>query len=149
MNEGKIQAEDRPMLIAIFQQNWENVRHIKNERLTFANFYAVITAGALSLLNTVKGQGRAEIFLLLFLWFFSLLGLLTSLRLKAELEECLENIDALLITTGLESFMAMGVTNKERMRYPKFRWMFPVFYSFTTTAFTALLLYNLVAGRLP
>lgn len=149
MNEGKIQADERPMLIAVFQQNWENVRHIKNERLTFANFYAIITAGALSLLNTVKGQGRAEIFLLLFLWFFSLLGLLTSLRLKAELEECLENIEALLVTVSLESFMAMGVTRNARMRYPKFRWMFPAFYSFTTTAFTALLLYNLLVCRAP
>lgn len=137
------------MLLAIFQQNWENVRHIKNERLTFSSFFAVINVGALSLLNTIKGQGRAEVFLLLFLWFFSIIGLLTSLRLKAELEECLENIEALLVTTGLESFMAMGVTRNARMRFPKFRWVFPMFYAFTTLTFTALLVYNLFAGRLP
>lgn len=137
------------MLLGIFQQNWENVRHIKNERLTFTNIYAVITAGALSLLNTIKGQGRAEVFLLLFLWFFSIIGLLTSLRLKAELEECLENIEALLITTGLESFMAMGVTRNARMRYPKFRWVFPMFYAFTTLTFSGMLIYIVFVGRLP
>lgn len=137
------------MLLAIFQQNWENVRHIKNERLTFASFFAVVNVGALSLLNTVKGQGRAEVFLLLFLWFFSFLGLMTSLRLKVELEECLENIEALLVTTGLESFMAMGVTRNAKMRYPKFRWMFPTFYASTTAVFTALLIYNLFATRVP
>ena len=145
MNEGKIQAEDRPLLQTILQQNWENVRHIKNERLTFTNIYAIVTAGALSLLNTVKGQGRAEIFLLLFLWFFSIIGLLTSLRLKEELEECLANIENLLVAVGLETFMAMGGKPNARIRYPQFRWVFPVFYSFTTVAFTILLFSNLFA----
>ncbi len=149
MNEQKIQAEDRPMLQSIFQQNWENVRHIKNERLTFTNIYAVITAGTLSLLNTVKGQGRAELFVLLFLWFFSIIGLLTSLRLKDELEECLRNIENLLVTLGLEAFMSMGVTRKAWMRYPKFRWVFPVFYAFTTATFTVLLIRSIWGAHTP
>jgi hypothetical protein len=138
-----IRESDRPMLLAIFQQSWENVRHIKNERMMFTNIYAIITAGVLSLLNTVRGHWNLETLLIGFLLFLSVIGLLSSLRLKAELDECLINIERLLESVDLEEFMAMGKGARGQMRLPKFRWLFPLFYSFTTLTCFCLLISKL------
>ncbi len=138
--EPKVNELDRGMLEAIFKQNWENVRHIKNERLMFINIYAIISAGVLTLLNSVNSKPDLQLLLILFLCFLSVIGLLSSLRLKAELEECLANIERILMNVALENYMAMGASSSGRMRYPKFRWIFPIFYSVTTLIFLALLL---------
>jgi hypothetical protein len=37
---------------AVFNQNWENVRHVKNERISFMNAYSLISAGVLTLRRT-------------------------------------------------------------------------------------------------
>lgn len=133
---------DRPMLQEVFRQNWENVRHIKNERLMFTNIYAVVTAGALAFTNAFKEQSHAELFMLLFLLVFSVIGLLTSLRLKVELEECLANIERILVTVKQADFMSMGADNQSHLRYPKFRWVFPIFYALTTAVILAVLLHR-------
>jgi hypothetical protein len=39
---------------------------------------------------------------------FSAFGFLTSLRLKAELEECLEKIGVMTIAAKVEEFVAVG-----------------------------------------
>ena len=79
----------------IFQQNWENARHIKGERIWFMNTYSLISAGALSLLQTIRGEAVLQLSLILLMCLFSVIGLLTSLRLKAELEECLGKLQAM------------------------------------------------------
>ena len=84
------------MFAAVFTQNWDNARHIKSERLSFMNAYSVICAGVLALLQTLQASELIRIALLLFMTFFSLIGVLTSLRLKSELEECLAKIAAML-----------------------------------------------------
>ncbi len=137
--EPKVSEVDRTMLEAIFKQNWENVRHIKNERLMFINTYAVISAGVLTLLNSVNAKPDLQFLLILFLFFLSIIGLLSSLRLKAELEECLENIERILTNVALENYMLMGASSQGRMRFPKFRWIFPIFYSFNSVIFALLL----------
>ena len=79
MPEEKPSLFERRMLLAVYQQNWENARHIKNERLSFTNIYCIVAAGMLSLFHTVEGKRLLEISMLLFLVLFSLIGLLTSL----------------------------------------------------------------------
>src|SRR5438876_11444789 len=96
---------EKRTLLAIFTQHWENARHIKNERLSFTNIYAIVSAGILSLLHSVRGEFVLELSLLLFLCCFSVIGLLTSLRLKAELENCLHNIEQTVARLGMEQFM--------------------------------------------
>jgi hypothetical protein len=93
----------------------------------------------LTLLNSVNAKPELQLLLILFLCFLSFIGLLSSLRLKAELEECLENIERILTNVTLEHYMAMGATGQARMRFPKFRWIFPIFYSFTSLIFVLLL----------
>ncbi len=57
---------ERRILLAVYQQNWENARHIKNERLSFTNIYCIVAAGMLSLLHTVAGKRVLEISMLFF-----------------------------------------------------------------------------------
>jgi hypothetical protein len=146
MNEPKIALTNRRMLLAIFEQHWENARHIKNERLSFTNIFSIVAAGILSLLHSVRGNLVLELSIMIFLCTFSLIGLLTSLRLKAELEECLKSIEKIVAQSGLETFMPVVDSTGALTRYPKFRWLFPVFYSICSVGFLALLLARLLGA---
>ena len=60
MTEAKPTLFERRMLLAVYQQNWENARHIKNERLSFTNIYCIVAAGLLSFLHTVTGKRELD-----------------------------------------------------------------------------------------
>ena len=75
-----------------------------------------------------------------------LIGLLTSLRLKVELEECLQSIAKIIAQTGLDDFMPVFDSRGALTRYPKFRWLFPVFYIIASIGFFVLLIYRLRGG---
>ena len=60
MNTPATPSEKRA-LITVFQQHWENARHIKYERLSFTNIYAIVSAGILSLLHSIRGDFVLEI----------------------------------------------------------------------------------------
>ncbi len=137
---------EKRTLLTILQQHWENARHIKNERLSFTNIFAIVAAGILSLLHSVHGEFLPEVSMLLFLTCFSIIGLLTSLRLKAELEACLRSIDQTVGRLGMEQFMPVFDSHGALGRYPKFRWLFPVFYAIATAGFVGLLIYRLIGG---
>ena len=146
MSHGATPAKDPAFFVEVFRQNWENVRNIKTERIWFLNTFAAISAGALSLLQAVRLGAVLQISLILFMCLFSIIGLLTSLRLKAELEECLAKIQAMVARTNEREFVALGQSEGDLSRYPKFRWLFPVFFSMASAGFVALLVYRLVAG---
>ena len=78
---------------------------------------------------------------------FSLIGLLTSLRLKGELEECLVKIEAMSVQARVNDFVALGQLEGRSSRYPRFRWIFPIFYAMTTVGFITLIVYRLVTGE--
>ena len=69
---------DATIFAQVFEQNWENARHIKTERISFMNAYSLISAGVLTLLQSVHASDMIRIGLLLFMSLFSLFGLLTS-----------------------------------------------------------------------
>lgn len=133
---------EKRALLTVFQQHWENARHIKNERLSFTNIYAIVSAGILSLLHSIRGDFVLELSLLAFLCSFSIIGLLTSLRLKAELENCLHCIEQTVVRLGMEQFMPAVDAQGALTRYPKFRWLFPIFYTIVTLGFVGLLVYR-------
>ena len=134
------------MLAAVFNENWQNARHIKSERISFMNAYSVVSAGVLTLLQAVQTSELIRFAVLVFMILFSGIGLLTSLRLKSELEECLAKIEALSLQVGVSRFVALGHLEGKASRFPRFRWMFPVFYSMTAVGFIALMVYHLAAG---
>ena len=134
---------ESPTFMAIFQQNWENVRSIKSERIWFMNTYSVISAGTLSLLQAIQGETIVHLAMLFAMCALSAMGLLISLRLKAELEECLQKLDAMAVYAHIEDLVALGGSEGALSRYPQFRWMFPVFYSFAVVLFVALFVYRI------
>ena len=111
------------------------------------NAHSIIAAGILSLLNSVRGQAVLECSLMVFMCLFSLIGFLTSFRLKAELEECLQKLQSMPDLEHLQAYVALGESEGKLVHYPKFRWVFPVFYSLTSAAFLGLLAYRLAMGR--
>ncbi|HXJ32824.1 MAG TPA: hypothetical protein VMS22_02205 [Candidatus Eisenbacteria bacterium] len=124
---------------ALLQQNWENVRSIKNQRISFLNSFALIGAGTQTLALSIRGELVLEIGLNLFMCALAVMGLLISLRLKAELEECLDKLHTLVVQAHVEHLMALELPEGELSRYPKFRWMFPVFYALAILLFVGLL----------
>lgn len=138
---------DPTIFAAVFNENWQNARNIKSERISFMNTFSLVSAGVLTLLQSVRGSALLEISLLLFMCLFSVVGLLTSLRLKGELEECLAKIQAISVQVNINDFVALGQLAGKVSRYPKFRWMFPLFYSMTTAGFVALIVYRLLTGE--
>jgi xanthine/uracil permease len=137
---------DATIFAAVFNENWQNVRHIKSERISFMNAYSLITAGVLTLLQNVQATDLMRTGLLVFMSLFSLIGLLTSLRLKGELKECLDKIEAMSAQASMIQFVALGQLEGRSSRYLRFRWMFPIFYSMTTAGFIALIVYRLLSG---
>ena len=128
-------ASNPVVFASVFNQNWENVRHVKNERISFMNAYSLITAGVLTLLQNLHTSDLIRTALLLFMALFSVFGFLTSLRLKAELEECLEKIGVMTSAAKASDFVALGQLKSRPWHYPKFRWLFPLFFAMTTTGF--------------
>ena len=146
MSNENSDPKDSPLFVETFRQNWENVRHIKTERMWFMNTFSAITAGALSLLQAISLGAVLQTSLIGFMCVFSIIGLLTSLRLKAELEECLAKIQSMVAQTNEREFVALGQSEGHLSRYPKFRWIFPVFFSLASAGFVSLLVYRLVVG---
>jgi hypothetical protein len=130
---------EKRVVLALFAQHWENARHIKNERLSFTNIYCLVAAGILSLLHSVRGESLLEFALLAFMVAFSVIGLLTSLRLKHELEHCLHQIESIVAATGMQQFMPAVDLQGDPLRYPKFRWLFPWFYGIAIVGFIGIL----------
>ncbi len=79
----------------------------------------------------------------------SAIGVLISLRLKAELEKCPEKLDAMVAEAHVGRFMALGRLEGRWSRYPAFRWVFPVLYALSMVLFFALFVYRLALRPQP
>jgi hypothetical protein len=137
---------EKRVVLTLLSQHWENARHIKNERLSFTNIYCLVVAGILGLLHSVRGEMLMEASLLIFLISFSIIGLLTSLRLKAELEYCLRHVENIVEQLSMQSLMPPVDGAGTKIRYPKFRWLFPTFYSIAIAGFVFILLARVHGG---
>jgi hypothetical protein len=111
------------------------------------NTHAIVSAGTLSLLHSIRSEFVLQLSLLLFMCLASAIGILANLRLKAELEECLEKLQAMAARVQSGEFIALGQLEGHRSRYPAFRWVVPGIYSLSTVLFLALFLYRLALGR--
>jgi hypothetical protein len=47
----------------------------------------------------------------------------------------------------VNDFVALGQLEGRSSRYPRFRWIFPIFYAMTTVGFITLIVYRLVTGE--
>jgi hypothetical protein len=97
-----------------------------------------------SVVLSVRAEPLLQLGLNLSMTAVAAMGLLISLRLKAELEECLEKVRALIVQAQVEEFMALERSEGDPSRYPQFRWMFPMFYASAIAMFAAQSVHNLI-----
>ncbi|MBK9120406.1 MAG: hypothetical protein IPM18_12510 [Phycisphaerales bacterium] len=132
---------------AAFVQAWENVRHIRNERIWFTNAYTAVVAGGLALLQRDVGTSANKLLTctgFLVLVMFSLASLMSSIRLVAELRHSIANLQRVVTQNGMGSLVGMiepprGITASLPMR-----WVFPIFFCLTTMALAVLLVANVL-----
>jgi hypothetical protein len=85
-----------------------------------------------------------EVAILGFLVVRALIGLVTSFRLKAELEECLRKVEEMADHVGLHRFHTTGETGGLVTRYMKSRWIFTLLYAITGAGSLGLLVHRLI-----
>lgn len=95
----------REILRCIYEQNWQQFRHVENERIGFTAIYCAVASGVLSFLASWENGGSlaVSVALIAFLLLFTLLGLLISLRLgsgahhhEGKLKDILEEMRPIL-----------------------------------------------------
>jgi hypothetical protein len=101
-DEGSQLAISPQLAAAAYNQAWENVRHIRNERIWFTNAYSAIMAGSVALLlKSESATSRSTAAGLLILVLFSFASLISSIRLVVELRNSIANVQRAVDETGL------------------------------------------------
>ena len=130
-----------------FRQNWEQMRHAENMRLTFSSFYALIVAAVLAFISQ-RGQGDYFV-LFAVLAVLSLLGLILCYRIWKAIEEHRDKAKSLaseLTGETDEGKLKNYIPFPESARWYKLyslRILFPVLY-FVGIIFFALLAFKVV-----
>jgi len=141
-------AVDPELAKTLLVQAWENVRHIRSERISFTNVYTAVVAGGLALLQQDSGAAASETPImtigLVVLVLFSLVSLLSSIRLVAELRNSFASLQRVIDEHCISHLVGpleprCGVA----ARLPV-RWVFPIYFGLTTIALLALLVLRLL-----
>ena len=139
-------ASNPALAAAAYVQAWENVRHIRNERIWFTNAYSAIVAGSLAglLRDSASVTSRATTVGLLILVLFSFASLISSIRLVAELRNYIANVQRAVDENGMGRMVgAIEPLSGFGARLPM-RWLFPIYYSLSTAALAALFVVHLL-----
>jgi len=78
------------LLKSIYEQHWLHARHVENERLWFTNIFALIVAGLVAFLGTVKDKELLSLFAIYaggFIFILSILGYFLCLTWRAPFVE--------------------------------------------------------------
>lgn len=135
------------LVAAAYTQACENVRHIRNERIWFTNAYTAVVAGGLAFMLRDNGDSSSQAptsIGLLVLVLFSMLSIMSSIRLVAELRTAIANLKHLIDVNGMEQIV--GHIEPPRgfgTRLPM-RWVFPIFFTLTTASLVVLLVIHLL-----
>ena len=144
-NEKGNQIVANPALAtAAYVQAWENVRHIRNERIWFTNAYSAIVAGSLAALlrDGESVASRSTTVGLLILVLFSFASLMSSIRLVAELRNSIANVQRAVDETGMGR-MVGSIEPLNGFGLPM-RWLFPIYFSLSTAALVVLFVVHLL-----
>ncbi|MBI2966312.1 MAG: hypothetical protein HYY40_00665 [Bacteroidetes bacterium] len=130
-------------LIQIYNQHWEQARHIEQERMWFGNIFVAIIAGVLAIVKS-EILSVQLVPLTVFLMAFSLFGIIFSIKLWTCYMSHVNSAYSIIEKNDNES-------NKEVMKYvrPQFttHWirsvkvsrLFPLFYNICLNGFLFLL----------
>lgn len=134
-----------PILLAILRESYLHWRHIENLRQGFTAFWAVIVAGVLAFLSRTENffENAASIPALIFLIFFTLLGLLVSVRLSINIQPCEYNIREILKGVNLEKYDPTKGWGKGFTRHFRLRRLYIATY-FTSLLFLIFLVFWII-----
>lgn len=131
---------------AAFVQAWENIRHIRNERIWFTNAYTAVVAGGVALLQKGIGDPTDKALTtigLVVLVLFSVVSLMSSIRLVVELRTAITNLQHVVNENGMSRLVGIIETPHGFARSLPIRWVFPIFFGSTTVCLAALLVVHL------
>ena len=139
---------DPALVVAAFTQTSENIRHIRSERIWFANAYGAIVAGGLALLPrdlSIVSNRRVVLASLVVLVLFSGVALACRIRLVAELRTALANLARIASDNGMDRLVGDIDTPRSFGARMPMRWVFPIYFSITTVCLLVLLISHLLA----
>jgi hypothetical protein len=111
------------ILLEALKENYEHFRHVENERLWFTNIYAIIAGAILTFFK----EGRIFVHSTIFLIILSILGLLMSLRLKADIQDFQHKIIEIATKLKVRDLCGLGAQRGFTV-YFKLRDIFIIFY---------------------
>ena len=133
---------------AAFEQASENIRHIRNERIWFASAYGAVVTGGLALLQRDNGNAAANKSLTtigyVVLVLFSLVSLMSSIRLVEELRHAITILQRLVDENGIGALVGLIEPPRGFAASLPMRWVFPIFYGLTTVVLVLLLVVHLI-----
>ncbi len=132
---------------AAYVQAWENIRHIRNERIWFTNAYTAVIAGGLAFLlrdnGSTANQAPKSIGLLV-LVLFSVVSIMSSIRLVVELRTSIANLRQIVDENGMGQMVGLIEPPAGFGTSLPMRWVFPIFFSLTTASLVVLLVLHLM-----
>ena len=99
-------------LLKIFEQNCLHVRHVENERMVFLNSFVVIIAAIISVITLADFNKFYIPYMVGFLFIFSLLILLISLKIEAIIEDYTTRNEKIIKKLELEQYAGLRVKFK-------------------------------------
>jgi hypothetical protein len=144
--EGSQFASNPALAAAAYVQAWENVRHIRNERIWFTNAYSAIVAGSLAglLRDGASVTSRSTTVGLLVLVLFSFASLVSSIRLVAELRNYIANVQRAVDEYGMGRMVGTIEPLSGLGAGLPMRWLFPIYFSLSTAALLVLFVVHLL-----
>jgi hypothetical protein len=126
------------ILLEALKENYEHFRHVENERLWFTNIYAIIVGAILTFFK----EGRIFVHSTIFLIILSILGLLMSLRLRADIADFQHKIIEIATKLKVRDLCGLGA-QKGFTVYFKLRDIFIAFYGCMLIFLVVLLMTSL------
>jgi hypothetical protein len=130
------------ILLEALRENYEHFRHVENERLWFTNIYAIIVGAILTFFKEGRIEGRIFVYSMIFLIILSTLGLLMSLRLRADVQDFQDKIIAIATKLKVRDLCGLGA-QKGFTVYFKLRNIFIFFYGCMLIFLVVLLMTSL------
>lgn len=130
--------DKRALVRAIYEQHWLHMRHVENQRLWFANIFAILCGGSFAVMRDGLFE-RANWPIVGFLMVLSLLGLFFCLRIHGVFNAHKNAADLVLSRYSLTHYRAKSPKNIVRKLF-RLSMLFPAFFLLFFSFFLFVLL---------
>jgi len=127
----------------LYRQNWEHVRHVENERLSFTSVYFVILAATVAFLSQARPSSVFAAALLVLISVLSAIGALISFRLKADMEAHGDRLKQIASESQFPQYFTFGAQSGWTTQI-KLRALFPLMYTLLSVVFLAFAVFAMI-----